>query len=117
MVQNQDRRPGDPGRREVNRGAAAANRKEECRKRNGEELERVGDERLGRETAGVSSTWRRKRARRRRQKGAAKETLRRARLRQVFRRYLLEKRCAVEDEAAGLPGSWMTAAGRSPLIN
>ncbi len=42
---------GCPGCRAANRGTAAANHTEECRKRIGEELEKVGDERIDRETA------------------------------------------------------------------
>ena len=41
---------GCPGCRAVNRGATAANHSEECRSRVAEELEKVGDERLARET-------------------------------------------------------------------
>ena len=39
-----------PGCRAANRGTTAANHSEECRKRLSEELEKVGDERLVRET-------------------------------------------------------------------
>ncbi len=41
---------GCPGCKAAERGTAAANHTEECRKRIGEELEKVGDERLERET-------------------------------------------------------------------
>jgi hypothetical protein len=41
---------GCPGYRAVNRGTTSANRSEECRKRLAEKLEKVGDERLVRET-------------------------------------------------------------------
>ncbi len=41
---------GCPGFRAVNRGTTATNHSEECRKRLGEELEKVGGERLARET-------------------------------------------------------------------
>ena len=41
---------GCPGCRAANRGTTAANHSEECRKRLAEELEKVGDERLVRET-------------------------------------------------------------------
>ena len=41
---------GCPGCRAANRGTTAVNHSEECRKRLAEELEKVGDERLVRET-------------------------------------------------------------------
>ena len=42
--------PGCPGRRAANKGTTAANHSEQCRKRVAEELDKVGDERLARET-------------------------------------------------------------------